>query len=58
MIFAPAPPNEFREFIQLYYERCRQVCPKLIAAAGKWEFEDLIPGLSDFDTRFIFSDAM
>jgi hypothetical protein len=58
MKFAPAPPNEFREFVHLYYERCKQVCPKLIGAAGKWEYEDLIPGLSDFDTRLIFADSM
>jgi hypothetical protein len=58
MTFVPAPPNEFREFVHLYYERCKKVCPKLIGAAGKWEYEDLIPGLSDFDTRLIFGDSM
>jgi hypothetical protein len=28
------------------------------AIAGKWIFEDLMPGMSDFDTRFICADAM
>jgi len=54
--FEPKPHNDFPEFIDTYFQRCRQVCPKLRAIAGKWTFEDLIPGLSDFDTRFIFTD--
>jgi len=29
-----------------------------MAIAGKWEFEDLIPGLSDFDARLIMQDGM
>ena len=32
--------------------------PKLEGIAGKWRFEDLIPGLSDFDSRFICADNM
>ena len=58
MIFEPKPANDFRLFIATYFERCRAECPKLAAIAGKWTFEDLIPGLSDFDTRFIFSDGV
>jgi hypothetical protein len=54
--FAPKPENDFRLFIETYFERCRAECPKLAAIAGKWTFADLIPGLSDFDTRFIFAD--
>ncbi|MBN1291355.1 MAG: hypothetical protein JXB48_05900, partial [Candidatus Latescibacteria bacterium] len=54
--FAPCPENIFPDHINEYFERSQQVCPKLEAICGKWEFEDLIPGLSDFDTRFIFSD--
>lgn len=57
MKFQPKPPNEFPEFIETYFKRCQAVCPKILASAGKWEFEDLIPGLSDFDTRFIVADA-
>jgi len=56
MIFEPRPENIFPEFIHCYFERCRAVCPPLRAIAGKWTFEDLIPGLSDFDTRLIFLD--
>ena len=58
MIFEPKPANDFRLFIETYFERCRAACPKLGAIAGKWTFEDLIPGLSDFDTRFIFTDGV
>ena len=43
-------------FINTYYEMCRERCGKIEAIAGKWLFEDLIPGLSDFDTRFICAD--
>jgi len=56
MNFEPKPHNDFPLFIDTYFQRCRKLCPKLIAAAAKWTFEDLIPGLSDFDTRFIFSN--
>ncbi|MFH1616669.1 MAG: hypothetical protein ABIG61_16495 [Planctomycetota bacterium] len=56
MRFEPKPDNDFEQFIDTYFQRCRQVCPKLRAIAGKWTFEDLIPGMSDFDTRLIFTD--
>ena len=58
MKFEPKPENDFRLFIKTYFERSRAECPKLVAIAGKWTFEDLIPGLSDFDTRFIFADEV
>ncbi len=58
MIFEPAPPNDFAEFINTYYERCRRVVPEIEAIGGKWEFEDLLPGMSDFDYRFIYADGM
>ena len=56
MKFQSRPENPFPEFIETYFQRCKQVCPKLRAIAGKWTFEDLIPGMSDFDTRLIFTD--
>ena len=56
MTLEPRPPNFFPEFIHIYYERCRAVCPKLRAIGGKWGPEDLSPGLSDFDTRFLAAD--
>ncbi len=56
MKFEPPPSNDFKQFIESYFSRCRAACPRLLAIAGKWTFEDLIPGLSDFDTRFIASD--
>lgn len=56
MKLAGAPPNEFSEFIGTYFESCRTACPRLLAIAGKWDFADLIPGLSDFDTRFLVAN--
>ena len=58
MIFAPKPRNDFREFISTYYDECRARVPRIAAIAGKWTFADLIPGMSDFDTRFILEDDM
>lgn len=58
MHFEPAPANDFHDFIEAYHHRCRDRVPQIRVVAGKWSFEDLIPGLSDFDTRFIVDDAM
>ena len=55
-VFAPKPPNDFNAFIETYFDRCRALSPKIRVIAGKWRFDDLIPGLSDFDTRFVVSD--
>lgn len=56
-VFAPKPENIFPAHITEYFERSRAACPQIEAVAGKWDFEDLVPGLSDFDARFIFSDG-
>ncbi len=56
--FEPIPINDFEQFINLYYTKCHERVPQIEAIAGKWTFEDLIPGLSDFDTRFIVSNTM
>jgi len=58
MPFSPKPENDFAEFIRVYYRECRGRFPRIEAIAGKWMFRDLIPGMSDFDTRFICDDAM
>ena len=58
IVFAPKPENDFAEFIATYFERCRARVPEIEANAGKWIFEDLIPGMSDFDTRFLVRDGM
>jgi hypothetical protein len=58
MIFQRKPSNDFQQFYETYYQRCRTRCPKIRAVAAKWTFEDLIPGLSDFDTRFVTADDM
>lgn len=58
MVFAPKPKNDFAEFIATYFERCRALAPEIEGSAGKWIFEDLIPGLSDFDTRFLVREGM
>ena len=52
----PKPENDFLKFIKTYFNECHRRFPKIEAIAGKWGFEDLIPGMSDFDTRFICSD--
>ena len=56
--FAPLPANDFSEFIETYYHHCRSSAPQIEAIAGKWTFEDLMPGMSDFDTRFICANGL
>ena len=58
MNFEPAPANDFYQFMSTYYDRCRQRVPQICVVAAKWTPGDLIPGLSDFDTRFIVADDM
>lgn len=58
MRFSPAPENDFAEFIRVYSRECRGRFPRIEAIGGKWMFRDLIPGMSDFDTRFLCDDAM
>jgi hypothetical protein len=58
MKFEPAPANDFEDFCREYHERCRRRVPAIRIVGAKWRFEDLIPGLSDFDTRFIVADGM
>jgi hypothetical protein len=56
--FHPPPPNDFEAFFEMYYAECRARIPGIQAIAAKWKFEDLLPGMSDFDTRFIMQDGM
>jgi hypothetical protein len=58
MSFAPRPENDFAQYIQTYYRECRFRFERIEAIAGKWMFRDLIPGMSDFDARFICADGM
>jgi len=58
MKFAPRPANDFARYIRTYYDECRLRFDRIEAIAGKWTFGDLIPGMSDFDTRLICSDGM
>ena len=58
MHFEPKPKNDFEEFFEFYYAECRDRLPRIAAIAAKWTFADLIPGMSDFDTRFILEDGM
>ncbi|MFH1476283.1 MAG: hypothetical protein ABIH24_02160 [Verrucomicrobiota bacterium] len=57
-ILPAAPGNDFPEFIRNYFDECHRRMPAIEAIAGKWSFEDLIPGMSDFDTRFLCADSM
>lgn len=57
--FIPPPsPDIFLEFIPTYFNNCRDAFGKIEAVSGKWNFEDLLPGLSDFDTRFVYTNDM
>jgi hypothetical protein len=58
MKFAPKPENDFADYIRTYYRECRYRFDRIEGIAGKWMFRDLVPGLSDFDTRFILNDQM
>ena len=58
MRFTSRPENDFRFFIDTYYDECRKRIPQIEAIAGKWRFEDLIPGMSDYDTRLICANGM
>jgi hypothetical protein len=58
MNFAPKPENEFYEFIRTYYRECHGHFQQIEAIAGKWMYRDLMPGLSDFDSRFVVADGM
>ena len=58
MNFTPRPDDSFADFSEIYFRRCRERVPQIEANAAKWTFEDLIPGLSDFDTRLIVRDGM
>jgi hypothetical protein len=56
--FHPRPENDFLGFVHDYFQRCQRRVPQLRAVAAKWRFEDLIPGLSDVDLRFILAAPM
>lgn len=58
MKFHPRPENDFRRFFATYHSECSKLFPRIRAVCAKWRFEDLIPGLSDFDTRFIVDNGM
>ena len=58
MKFAPRPENDFAQYIDTYFTECRSRFDAIQAIAGKWMFRDLIPGMSDFDTRLIVRDGM
>jgi hypothetical protein len=58
MMFAPKPENDFAHYIYTYYVQCKSRFERIEAIAGKWMFRDLVPGMSDFDTRFIVRDGM
>jgi len=56
--FAPRPENDFADYIRTYYRECRYQYDRIEGIAGKWMFRDLMPGMSDFDTRFLVADGM
>lgn len=58
MVFARKPENDFASYIHAYYRACQRRFDGIEAIAGKWMFRDLMPGMSDFDTRLIVRDGM
>ena len=50
-------PKAFSQLAEEYSVRCAQGFPPLLTAVAKWRHEDLIPGLSDIDLRFLCSDV-
>lgn len=52
------PCDDFRRYEQAYFDGCRRRFAQLDTLAVKWEFEDLIPGLSDCDFRLILDSSV
>jgi len=50
------PECDFSLFIRAYFETCRERCGRIEALAGRSSTRDLVPGLSDFDGRFVAAD--
>jgi hypothetical protein len=46
-------PRDFFELAETYSQRVAAAVPGFVATVAKWRPEDLIPGLSDIDTRII-----
>jgi len=46
-------PREFFELAEVYSQRVAEAVPGFVATVAKWRPEDLIPGLSDIDTRIV-----
>jgi hypothetical protein len=46
-------PRDFFELAEIYSQRVADAIPGFVATVAKWRPEDLIPGLSDIDTRLI-----
>lgn len=53
----PPDQEEFWTFAETYFRHCREQFPALQIATAKWNPEDLIPGLSDVDLRFIAANG-
>ena len=56
-VLIPPNPDEFISFAETYFGRCQEQFPALRTATAKWNVEDLVPGLSDVDLRFIAADG-
>jgi len=46
-------PRQFFELAEIYSQRVAEAAPGFVATVAKWRPEDLIPGLSDIDTRIV-----
>jgi len=50
--------NEFAQFAQAYFSPCKREFGDLETLSAKWNPEDMIPGLSDFDGRLIVAGTV
>ena len=57
MQFPRLPENDVLHYIDVYYNESRARFDRIEGIAGKWMYRDLIPGMSDFDTRFLVSEG-
>jgi hypothetical protein len=50
--------NAFQEFAHCLYEETKKAVPQFSSLWAKWDREDLIPFLSDFDSRLVCRSGM
>jgi predicted dehydrogenase len=57
VLFTACPFDGLDDVIATYFDRCQRRCPEIEGCAAKWTREDLVPGLSDVDTRLLVAEG-